>query len=210
MAVVAHFYPNFETQLGAKAVNLSTDTLTVGLIASGTFTWGATPEGYTYVSQFLAGDGTHGALTEVVGGGYSRQNLTSVSYSASGEVVTLTSASPAWATATFSTVYGFLYDSSVGANDAAHPILLYWDFGGAQSVTSTTFTLAVGAAGLCAWTASLWMTPRGNWLSVAILTSPPRSWRICTASANPSPSTPHPWLRTASSTSWTRAGGPAN
>ena len=154
IAVVSHFWPTFEVFLGTKTANLSTDTLTMGLIASGTFTWGATPEAYQYVSQFLAGDGTHGALTEVVGGGYSRQNLSSVSYSASGEVVTLTSASPAWATATFSCVYAFLYDASVGGSDSAHPIIQYWDFGGAQSVTSTTFTLAVGASGLTSWTAS--------------------------------------------------------
>lgn len=154
MAVVAHYFPVFETLMGTKVVNLSTDTLTVGLIASGTFTWGGTPEGYEYVSQFLGGDGTHGALTEVTGGSYSRQNLTSVSFSASGETITLTAASPAWATATFSTVYGFVYDASVGGSDSAHPILLYWDFGGSQSVTATTFTLAVGSSGLVSWVAS--------------------------------------------------------
>ena len=154
IATVSHYFPQLEVFLGTKTVNLSTDTLTMGLIASGTFTWGATPEGYQYVSQFLAGDGTDGALTEVTGGGYSRQNLTSVSYSASLEVVTLTAASPAWATATFSTVYAFLYDASVGGSDSAHPIIQYWDFGGAQSVTSTTFTLAVGSGGLTQWTAS--------------------------------------------------------
>jgi hypothetical protein len=156
VAGTQHYFPEFETQLGAKAVNLSTDTLNVGLIASGTFTWGATPEAYTFVSQFLGGDGTHGALTEVStsGTGYSRQALTSVSYSASGEVVTLTAANPAWSSATFSTVYGFLYDASVGGSDAAHPIILYWDFGGSQSVAGTTFTLTVNASGLVTWTAS--------------------------------------------------------
>jgi len=154
MAVVAHYFPEFETQLGAKAVNLSSDTLNVGLIASGTFTWGATPEGYTYVSSFLGGDGTHGSLTEVSGGGYSRQALTSVSFSASGEVVTLTSANPSWSSATFSTNYGFLYDASVGSGDSSHPIILYWDWGGTQSVSSTTFTITVNASGLVTWTAS--------------------------------------------------------
>ena len=155
IATVSHFFPQFQVQLGSGIANLSSDTLTIGLIASGTFSWGVTPEGYTYVSQFLAGDGTHGALTEVTGGGYSRQNLSSVTYSASAEVATLNSASPAWATATFSCVYAFLYDASVGGSDSAHPIIQYWDFGGAQEVTSTTFTLAVGSNGLDNWTASL-------------------------------------------------------
>jgi hypothetical protein len=154
MSVTAHYFPEFETQMGNKDINLTSDTLNVGLIASGTFTWGSTPEGYTYVSSFLAGDGTHGALTEVSGGGYSRQALTSVSFSASGEVVTLTAANPSWSSATFSTVYGFLYDATVGSGDSSHPIILYWDFGGTQTVSGATFTLTVNGSGLVTWTAS--------------------------------------------------------
>ena len=151
MTATQHFFPEFQLQTSA---NLSSDTLMVGLIASGTFTWGATPEGYTYVSQFLAGDGTHGALTEVTGGSYSRQALTGVTFTASGEVVTLTAANPSWTTVTFTTVYGFLYDSTVGAGDSSHPIICYWDFGGSQSVSGTNFTLTVNASGLVTWTAS--------------------------------------------------------
>jgi hypothetical protein len=155
MAVTAHYFPEFEIQMGSKDINLGSDTLTVGLIASGTFTWGSTPEGYTYVSQFLAGDGTHGALTEVTGTGYSRQALVSPTFSASGEVVTLTcSTNPSWSSATFSTVYGFLYDSTVGSGDSSHPIICYWDFGGSQSVSSATFTLTINGSGLVTWTAS--------------------------------------------------------
>jgi hypothetical protein len=157
MTVVAHYFPEFELQMGGKDVNLSSDTLTVGLIASGTFTWGSTPEGYTYVSQFLAGDGTHGALTEVSvsGTGYTRQNLSGVSFAASGEVVTLTaSTNPSWTGATFSAVYGFLYDSTVGSGDSSHPIICYWDFGGTQTASGVTFTLTVSGSGLISWTAS--------------------------------------------------------
>lgn len=141
--------------MATKAVSLTVDTLNVGLIASGTFTWGATPEGYTFVSSFLAGDGTHGALTEVSGGGYSRQGLSGVSVGVSGEVVTLTaSTNPSWTSATFSTVYAFLYDATVGGSDSAHPIIAYWDFGGSQSVSASTFTLVIGGSGLVTWTAS--------------------------------------------------------
>lgn len=155
MAVTAHYFPVFETVLAAKSVNLTTDTLNVGLIASGTFTWGSTPEGYEFVSSFLAGDGTHGALTEVSGGGYSRQALSGVSVATSGEVVTFTASSnPSWSSATFSTVYGFIYDATVGSGDSSHPILLYWDFGGSQSVSSATFTLTISGSGLVTWTAS--------------------------------------------------------
>jgi hypothetical protein len=151
-----HYFPVFETLMGSKDINLTSDTLNMGLIASGTFTWGTTPEAYEYVSQLLAGDGTHGALTEVSTSstGYSRQALTSVTLTSSGEVVTLSATSPAWASATFSTVYGFLYDASVGSGDSSHPLIAYWDFGGSQSVSSATFTLTVSASGLVQWTAS--------------------------------------------------------
>jgi hypothetical protein len=154
MAATQHFFPKFETLMASKEINLTSDTLEVGLIASGTFTWGSTPEGYSFVSQFLAGDGTDGALTEVTGTGYSRQALTSVTFSASGEVVTLTAANPSWPGSTFSTVYGFLYDASVGSGDSSHPIILYWDFGGSQSVSAATFTLTVSGSGLLYYTAS--------------------------------------------------------
>lgn len=154
MAAAGHYFPVFETLLANKSINLTTDTLTIGLIASGTFTWGATPEGYEFVSQFLAGDGTHGALTEVstTGTGYTRQNLTAVTFAQSGENITLTAANPSWASATFSTVYGFLYDSTVGANDAAHPLIAYFDWGGAQPVSAQTFTLTISGSGLVQWT----------------------------------------------------------
>jgi hypothetical protein len=157
MTAAAHYFPECEIALGNKTIDLASDTLAVGLIASGTFTWGSTPEGYQYVSQFLGGDGTHGALTEVssTGTGYSRYDLVSPTFTASGEVVTLTcSTNPSWSSATFTAVYGFLYDASVGGSDSAHPIICYWDFGGSQSVSAQTFTLDINASGLVTWTAS--------------------------------------------------------
>jgi hypothetical protein len=155
MASQAHYFPEFETQLGAKDINLSSDTLTVGLVASGTFTWGATPEGYTFVSSFLGGDGTHGALTEVslTGTNYTRQNLSSVTFSASGSVVTLSSANPSWASGTFSTCYAWLYDTTAGTSDSTRPIIAYYDLGGTQSVSGQTFQLTVAGTGLVSWTA---------------------------------------------------------
>ena len=69
----------------------------------------------------------------------------------SGENVTLSAAAPSWSAATFSTVYAFVYDSTVGSGDSSHPILGYWDFGGSQSVSAATFTLTVGANGLVQW-----------------------------------------------------------
>lgn len=154
---LAYFQPAFESvYLANKAVNLVTptlDVLKVGLIASGTLAARGTSEGYATVSQLLANNGS--ALTEVTGGSYSRQTLTSVTYSKTGLVVTLTAANPVWASATFSTVYGFLYDYTAGGNsDTAGALMIIWDFQGSQSVTSTNFTLLINASGLITWTAA--------------------------------------------------------
>ena len=156
MAAAGHFFPVFETLLASKQIDLTTDTLEFGLIASGTFTFGPTPQGYEFVSQFLAGDGTDGALTEVstVGTGYARQTLTDVTFVHSGENNTLSAANPSFPDATFTTVYGFILDATVGTTDATHPILAYFDWGGAQSVSGAAMTFAVGANGFLQWSGS--------------------------------------------------------
>lgn len=156
MAVNAYFQPKFEqNHVGKKLVNLSTDTLTVGLIASGTLAARATTEGYEFVSDLLANGGS--ALTEVSTSGtnYTRQNLTSVTYTESGLVVTLSAANPSWANASFTTVYGWLHDETASsATDATRPLIAIWDFGGAQSPSAVTFTLTVPGGGLVTWTAA--------------------------------------------------------
>jgi hypothetical protein len=156
MTVTAYFQPKFEqNHIGKKLVNLSSDTFQVGLIASGTLAARGTAEGYEFVSDLLANNGS--ALTEVSTSGtaYTRQALTSVGYTQSGLVVTFTAANPAWATATFSTVYGWIHDETASSStDATRPLLCLWDFGGAQSVAGATFTLTVNGSGLVTWTAA--------------------------------------------------------
>lgn len=156
MAVTAYFQPKFiQDQMGKKTINLSTDTLKVGLIASGTLAARGTSEGYEFVSDLLANNGS--ALTEVStsGTGYTRQSLTSVTYTVSGLVVTLDAADPAWASATFSTVYGWIHDETASSStDATRPLICLWDFGGTQSVSGATFTLTVNASGLATFTAA--------------------------------------------------------
>lgn len=162
MAQAAHVFPNITQQMGANTgtqINLSSDTLKVGLVASGTFNWVAATEAYTTVSQFLtnSGSGGGGALTEVStsGTGYTRQALSSVTYTESGLVSTLTCANPSWASASFSAVYAFFYDYTAGgSSDSNGLILCYWDFGGTQTVTSATFTLTISGSGLVTWTSS--------------------------------------------------------
>ena len=155
MATTAHVYPSLSLNGLKKTLNASTDTLEVLLIAAGTYTWNSTAQGHTHVSDFLTGSGS-GALTEVStsGTGYTRQTLTSVTLTDSGLVTTLDCANPSWTSATFSAVYAAFFDNSVGGSDSTNQLLCYWDFGSAQSVTSTTFTITVNSGGVLAWTHS--------------------------------------------------------
>jgi hypothetical protein len=156
VTVLSYFQPTFEqNHLGKKLVNLSTDTLKAGLIATSGLAARGTSETYEYVSDLLANNGS--ALTEVStsGTGYTRQNLTSVSYTESGLVVTLTAANPAWSSATFTAYYGWLHDETASSGtDATRPLICIWDFGGAQMVSSVTFALNVNGSGLVTWTAA--------------------------------------------------------
>jgi len=155
VATTAHVYPSLSLNGLKKTLNASTDTLEVLLIAAGTYTWNSTAQGHTHVSDFLTGSGS-GALTEVStsGTGYTRQTLTSVTLTDSGLVTTLDCANPSWTSATFSAVYAAFFDNSVGGSDSTNQLLCYWDFGSAQSVTSTTFTITVNSGGVLAWTHS--------------------------------------------------------
>src|SRR5579859_3134578 len=153
MTANAYFQPKFESlHLGKKLVNLTTDTLTCGLIASGTLAARGTSEGYEFVSDLLANGGS--ALTEVSTSGtnYTRQNLTSVSYTTSGLVVTLTSSNIAWPAATLTAVYGWIHDETASSGtDATRPLVAIFDFGGAQTVSASTLTLQVNGSGLVTW-----------------------------------------------------------
>jgi hypothetical protein len=162
MAVTAHMFPEAQQALASKSFNLSSDALFVLLVATGTFTFGATPYGYTKVSQFMAGDGTDGALVEVstAGTAYARQALTSVTLATAGLVTTLGCANPTWTAATISAKYALFFDAGSGgtgvtANDASTNLLLcYWDFGGVQASSAGTFAVQVNSSGLCTFTAS--------------------------------------------------------
>ena len=156
MAVTAYVQPKFWlNHVGAKLVNMSSDTFKIGLIASGTLSSRANTEGYEFVSDLLA-NSPGSALTEVSGGNYSRLSLTGLSWTASGLVVTMTGTSPQWASASFTTVYGWLHDETASsATDATRPLVLIWDFGGSFSPSSVNFILSVNASGLLTATAAV-------------------------------------------------------
>jgi len=159
MTAAAHIFPSFTQAMGVHSINLSSDTLKVGL-ASGTFNWVTATEAYSTVSQFLAnaGSGGGGALTEVSYSGASpasRITLSSVTYTQTGLVSTLTCANPSWTTATWTADYAFFYDYTAGGNsDTAGLLICYWDLGGNQTISGQTFTLTINASGLATWTSS--------------------------------------------------------
>lgn len=154
MAATPYFQPKFEqNHVGKKLVNLSTDTLTVGLIATNGIAARSVSQNYEFVSDLLANNGS--ALTEVAGAGYSRKNLSSVTYTQSGLLVTLSAASVAYAGTSFTTYYGWLHDETASsATDATRPLICIWDWGGVQTA-SGAWTLTVNAGGLVQWAAAI-------------------------------------------------------
>jgi hypothetical protein len=162
MTVTAHLFPEAQQALASQAFNLATDSLFVLLVATGTFVFGATPYGYTNVSQFMGGDGTNGALAEVSTSGtaYARQALTSVTLATAGLVTTLGCANPTWAASTITAKYALFFNAGAGgsgvtANDATtNKLICYWDFGGTPTSGAGTFEVQVNSGGLCTFTAS--------------------------------------------------------
>src|ERR1700683_702320 len=118
MTAAAHVFPSYTTYMrnASTYVNPATDSINVALMASGTFNWVTATEAYTTYAQFKtnSGSGGGGALTEVANGnGYTTGGvaLTSVTYTDSGLVNTLTCANPSWsATGSWSAVYAVFYD----------------------------------------------------------------------------------------------------
>jgi hypothetical protein len=140
-------------QLGKKKIDLSADTLKIGLIASGTLATRSTAEGYEFVSDLLANGGS--ALTEVAGTGYSRLSLSSVTWTLSGLIVTLTAANPAYTSPSFTFKYGWIHDETASSTtDATRPLLTLIDFGGTQTASGASFPLAVDSSGLFSITAA--------------------------------------------------------
>jgi hypothetical protein len=154
MTAAAYTQPKFLlSHLGAKLVNMSTDTFKIGLIASGTLAVRGTTEGYEYVSDLLANGGS--ALTEVSGTGYSRLSLGSLSWTASGLVVTFSAANPTYTSPSFTFTYGWIHDETASSGtDATRPLAAIIDFGGTQTASGGSYPLSVNASGLIAWTSA--------------------------------------------------------
>jgi hypothetical protein len=135
--------------VGQNGVKYSTDAYKVALYSSNTMTpdntvtTAALTEYNGVASQWVTGN-------EVSGTGYSAGGVavSSPTWTQSTNVVTFTSAgTPQWTNASF-TAYGCLvYDTTV-SNEG----LCYNYFGGAQTVTSGTFTISWNASGIASFT----------------------------------------------------------
>lgn len=141
MAVTAHTYTKLAKSLVDKIADLDSDTLKVALFSA--YTVGSTQD----TAQFfvdITGVGTESSGTGYTAGG---QALTSVTYTASGHVYTLTCANPVWTTSTITASYAVFYDSTPGTA-GTNPLICYWDLGGAQSSTAASFTLTIAGTGI--------------------------------------------------------------
>jgi hypothetical protein len=151
MAAGFHVYTKFQHSIAHKLCDLSADTLKVALLASYT---GAAAN--LQSAQFYADVVTAGVGVEITSSGYSAGGvaLTGITLTDSGAVTTLgVSGTPSWTGLTASPAFALFYDSTPGTG-ATNPVICYWDFGGAQSLTGANFQLNVSGSGLVTFTAS--------------------------------------------------------
>ena len=144
----AHVFPQFQLGLASKLQNLSTDTIKVALgNAAGPITLSTT--GIQAAKLFT--DWT-AIVTEITGTGYTAggATLTGVTSSVTGDVWTLTATSPSWTSSTITANQAVFYDSSASTEQ----LIAFWDFGGAVSDTSGTYTLTITASGIVTATVS--------------------------------------------------------
>ncbi len=146
MAVTAHVFPQFAQLAMSKSDNWSSDTL---MVALSDVTGPVTLSTSGVQAAKTWSDWKTNVAAEITGTGYTAGGvaLTGVSLATSGDVATLSCSNPSWTGATFTANQAVFYDSVTG------DLVAFWDFGGAVSVTSGTFTLDT-AAGIVTATAS--------------------------------------------------------
>lgn len=152
MAVTAHVFPQFAIGLGLGNINMTSGTYKVALgNAAGPIT-----EATAGISTAKLFTDWTAIVTEITGTGYTAGGATvsSPTWTAGGTnntVATWTSGTnPSWTTATFTANQAVFYESSA----STYQLICFWDFGGAVSVTGSTFTLTINGSGLLTATAS--------------------------------------------------------
>lgn len=136
-------------QVGSNAVKYSSDAYKVALYSSNTMT----PDNTVTTAALTEYNGTSSqwvTANEVSGTGYTAGgvSVSSPTWTQSTNVITFTSAgTPQWTSASFTAYGGLVYDTTV-LNEG----LCYNYFGGAQTVTSGTFTINWNASGIATFT----------------------------------------------------------
>ncbi len=153
MALTAHVFPQFIIGMNAGNIVMTGGTYKVALSnAAGPIGLGSS--GVSTATLFT--DWTSNVAAEITGPGYTAGGATvsSPTFAAGGSnnsVATWTSASnPNWTSASFTANQAIFYESSA----STHQLICFWDFGGAVTVTSSTFTLTISGSGLLTATAS--------------------------------------------------------
>ena len=124
-------YNRFKANLMNKVVDLEADTINVGL--------------YDNSHAFTAADTTYTTTNELATtGGYTQGGQALAGKAVTEAATTYWDATDAsWTSATFTAYHAVIYDST-----AASDLICSIDFGGAQTVTSGTFTIQWHANGI--------------------------------------------------------------
>ncbi len=143
MAVTVYAYYNFKFNAYKKLISdLSSGATDLRLML-------CTSE---YVPNLTTHTCKSDITNEIVEAGYTAggKQLTSVTFTLTGNVFTLDAANVAWAAATFDVDlprYAVLYDNTI-AGDANKKLILYIDFGTSRAIDGATFTVKFHASGI--------------------------------------------------------------
>jgi hypothetical protein len=153
MSLTAHVFPQFAIGLANGDIDLTSGTFKVALSdAAGPVTLATS--GVSTAKLFT--DWTSNVAAEITGTNYNAGGATvsSPTFTAGGSndsVATWTSSTnPSWTSATFTANQAIYYQSSA----SGYQLVCFWDFGGAITVTASTFTLSISGSGLLTATAS--------------------------------------------------------
>jgi len=147
--ITAHVFPQFQQGLASKLQNLASDSIYCALSnAAGPI--GLATSGVQAAK--LWSDWKTNVAAEITGTGYTAGGdlLTGVSISVTGDVWTLTATSPSWSSSTITANQAIWYDGTASTEQ----LIAFWDFGGAVSDTSGTYTLTINASGIVTATVS--------------------------------------------------------
>jgi hypothetical protein len=140
MAVTGHFYDNFFTSLGAKQINLASDTFKAILLGTG-----YTPNQGTHRYQSDLG------ANEITGTGYTAggQTISPVTpaVNTGTHVFNLTGSNPSWPSSSLSARYMAIVDTTPGSA-ATNPLVCFIDFGGTETTVNGTFSVTWDATGI--------------------------------------------------------------